>query len=64
MVSGQFHALKISLAIGFIRKTHWLSCNDAVPWLNEAKTQIFQPTANFENQPVFRLPASQPASLP
>ena len=21
----------------------WLGCNDAVPWLNEAKTQIFQP---------------------
>ena len=26
---------------------HWSGCNDAVPWLNEAKTRIFQPTANF-----------------
>ena len=26
---------------------HWLGHNDAVPWLNEAKIQIFQPTANF-----------------
>ena len=26
---------------------HWLGCNDAVSWLNKAKTQIFQPTANF-----------------
>ena len=28
---------------------HWLGYNDAESWLNEAKTQIFQPTANFEN---------------
>ena len=28
---------------------HWLGYNDAVSLLNEAKTQIFQPTANFEN---------------
>ena len=28
---------------------HWLGYNDVVPWLNEAKTRIFQPTANFEN---------------
>ena len=27
---------------------HWLGYNDAVSWLNEAKTRIFQPTANFE----------------
>ena len=43
---------KINLAIGFIWKKptgmHWLGYNDAVSWLNEAKTQIFQPTANFE----------------
>ena len=26
---------------------HWLGYNDAVSWLNEAKTRIFQPTANF-----------------
>ena len=51
---------------------HWLGYNDAVSTLNEAKTQIFQPTANFENfeirlyfisQPAC-LPASQPACLP
>ena len=43
---------KINLAIGFIRKKptgmHWLGYNDAVSWSNEAKTRIFQPTANFE----------------
>ena len=42
---------KINLAIGFIRKKptgmHWLGYNDAISWLNEGKTQIFQPTANF-----------------
>ena len=27
---------------------HWLGYNDTVSWLNEAKTRIFQPTANFE----------------
>ena len=27
---------------------HWLGYNDAVSWLNEAKTRIFQPIANFE----------------
>ena len=27
---------------------HWLGYNDAASWLNEAKTRIFQPTANFE----------------
>ena len=27
---------------------HWLGYNDAVSWLNEVKTRIFQPTANFE----------------
>ena len=27
---------------------HWLGYNDAVSQLNEAKTRIFQPTANFE----------------
>ena len=46
---------------------HWLGYNDAVSWLNEGKTRIFQPTANFEkfqNLPVFCLPASQPACLP
>ena len=43
---------KINLAIGFIQKKlagiHWLGYNDAVSWLNEVKTRIFQPTANFE----------------
>ena len=40
---------------------HWLGYNDAVSLLNEAKTRIFQPTANFEifesHAPVFRQPA-------
>ena len=44
---------------------HWLGYNDAVSWLNKAKTRIFQPTANFEifkiYVPVFRLPACLPA---
>ena len=64
---------KINLAISFIQKkpigVHWLGYNDAVSSLNEAKTRIFQPTANFENFEI-RLyfvsqlacqPASQPA---
>ena len=25
---------------------HWLGRNDAVPWLNKAKTRILQPTAS------------------
>ena len=47
---------------------HWLGYNDAVSWLDKAKTQIFQPTANFE---IFNIcldfvcqPACLPASLP
>ena len=42
---------------------HWLGYNDAVSSLNEAKTQIFQPTVNFENFEIrlLRQPASQPA---
>ena len=63
---------KINLAIGFIRKKstgmHWLGYNDAVSWLNEAKTRIFQPTANFEIFEIYLyfvcLPACQPASQP
>ena len=50
MASKYLH-FKNNLVIGFIKKTarmHWLHCNDAVPWLNEATTQIFQPTANFK----------------
>ena len=47
---------------------HWLGYNDAVSRLNEAKTQIFQPTANFENFKIYLyfvcLPDCQPASLP
>ena len=63
---------KINLAISFIRKNptgmHWLGYNDAVSSLNEAKTRIFQPTADFEIFEIYLylvcLPASQPASLP
>ena len=56
---------KINLAISFIRKNpagmHWLGYNDAVSSLNEAKTQIFQPTANFENFKIRLYFVSQPA---
>ena len=59
---------KINLAIGFIRKKptgmHWLGCNDAVSWLNEAKTRIFQPTANFEIFEIYLYFVCLPASLP
>ena len=40
---------------------HLLGNNDAVSWLNDVKTRIFQPTANFENFLYF---VCQPASLP
>ena len=38
---------------------HWLGYNDAVSWLNEAKSRIFQPTANFEIFEI-HLPAVRP----
>ena len=60
--------LKIDLAIGFIRRKpagmHWLGYNDAVSWLNEAKTRIFQPTANFEIFEIYLYFVCLPASLP
>ena len=43
---------------------HWLGYNDAVPWLNEAKTQIIQPTANFENFKIYLYFVCQPAIRP
>ena len=44
---------------------HWLGYNDAVSWLNKAKTRIFQPTANFENLKFTCISsASLPACLP
>ena len=46
---------------------HWLGYYDAVSWLNEAKTRVFQPTADFENSIYLYfvcLPASQPAVRP
>ena len=59
---------KINLAISFIRKKstgmHWLGYNDAVSSLIEAKTQIFQPTANFENFEIHLYFVSQPACQP
>ena len=59
---------KINLAIDFIRKKptgmHWLGYNDAVSSLNEAKTRIFQPTANFEIFEIHLYFVSQPACLP
>ena len=37
---------------------HFYCSNDAVPWLNKAKSRIFRCTVNFKNpnSPVFRLP--------
>ena len=53
---------KINLAISFIRKKPaGMHCNDAVPSLNEAKTRIFQPTANFGNFEIRLYFISQPA---
>ena len=43
---------------------HWLGYNDAVFSLNEAKTQIFQPTVNFQNLKIRLCFISLPASLP
>ena len=43
---------------------HWLGYNDAVSSLNEAKTRIFQPTANFENFEIRLYFVSQPAVRP
>ena len=45
---------------------HWLGYYDAVSWLNEAKTGVFQPTANFENFNISYAcqPASQPSVRP
>ena len=60
--------LKINLAIGFIRRKpagmHWLGYNDAVSWLNEAKTRIFQPTANFEIFKIYLYFVCLPAVIP
>ena len=60
--------LKINLVIGFIRKKpagmHWLGYNDAVSWLNEAKTRIFQPTANFKIFEIYLYFVCLPACLP
>ena len=43
---------------------HWLGYNDTVSSLNEAKTRIFQPTANFENFEIHLYLVSQPACQP
>ena len=43
---------------------HWLYYNDAVSWLNTAKTCIFQPTANFENFEIYLYFVCQPAVRP
>ena len=58
---------KINLAISFIQKPtgmHWLGYNDPVSSSNEAKSQIFQPTANFENFEIRLYFVSQPAVRP
>ena len=43
---------------------HWLDYYDVVSWLNEAKTQIFQPTANFKNFKVYLYFVCLPAVRP
>ena len=43
---------------------HCLGYNDAVSWLNEAKTRIFQPTANFEIFEFYLYFVCLPACLP
>ena len=46
---------------------HWLVYNDAVSSLNKLKTQVFQPTANYENFEInlyFVSQPSQPAIRP
>ena len=40
---------------------YWLGYNDAVSWLNEVKTRIFQPTATIE---IFKLTCISSASQP
>ena len=40
---------------------HWLGYDDAVSLLNEAKTRIFQPIANFENFEIYLYFICQPA---
>ena len=64
----EISCFKINLAISFIRKKpagmHWLGYNDAVSLLNEAKTRIFQPTANFEIFEIHLYFVSQPAVRP
>ena len=50
MASEKIRALKINLAIGFTRKKRQECIGKVtVPWLNEATSRIFRPTANFEN---------------
>ena len=43
---------------------HRLGYNDDVSWLNEAKTRIFHPTANFENFDIYLYFVCLPACLP
>ena len=68
--SQKFLALKSTLQLALSEKNpgmHWLRYNDAVSSLNEAKTRIFQPTANFENFKIclycVSLPACQKSRL-
>ena len=65
-----FHTLKTSFTIDFTQKTpemHFYCCNDAVPWLNEAKSRIFQCTVIVKNFQIYlyfvcHLPAVRPGS--
>ena len=64
----KFHALQIKALSKKTAGMHLIGYNDALSWLNEPKTRIFQPTANFENFKIYLYfvcqPASQPASQP
>ena len=48
----------------YLKKTAGMHWFDAVSWLNEAKTRIFQPTANFENFEIYLYFVCQPAIRP
>ena len=64
MASEKIRALKINLAIGFTQKNRLECIGKAVPWLNEATSRIFRPTANFENFEIHLYFVCQPAVSP
>ena len=51
MVRGILHLKKWSCNKFYLKKPlgiHYYCCNDAVPWLNEAKNRMFQCTMSFK----------------